>query len=395
MLNDAIVERVRAEIAAILPEVVSLRHRIHEEPEIGFDEHRTRAKLAAFLDGTGLTLREPLIGTDLIAELPGRSPTLLALRADIDALPIMETSGAPYASRIPGMMHACGHDAHASMLAGAATVLDRLRDELPVSLRFVFQPAEEMVAGGAKLIAAGAADGAVAAYALHGWPGPPMGSVNCKTGPLFAVSATYEATFSGRGGHAAQPHLTRNPNAAMARAAVALQELHDQVQAESGSVISVSILDGGSATNVIPGQTRMAGTIRYLDPSHGTEICERIRAAIETATAQTPDITADVSFDCKYRFPVLNSPPHVARVAELAKAYAPGGYAEVAESSMGAEDFAFFLQDRPGAMFLIGLGPEQPGLHHPAFNFPDAALPAGILMFCLLALSADPDTLGE
>lgn len=387
MLTDDLNQRLQAEIDAILPAVIDLRHRIHAEPEIGFAEHATRAKLADFLAAGGLPMRPPMLETDIIAELPGASSTVLALRADIDALPIHEQSGAPYASRVPGMMHACGHDGHCSMLAGAARVLAKLRDDLPVGVRFVFQPAEEMVAGGAQLIAAGACEGAVAAYALHGWPGLPLGSVSCKPGALFAAADFYRVTVHGKGGHAAMPLQSHNPNIPLARIALAIQAVHDRVFAETGAVISVSSIRGGEASNVIPDSATIEGTIRYLDPKEGDALQELIRAAVGSVTRPDDPTTVDLHFESKYSYPVVNDAAHVELIRQAARAVAPAGYYEAAEPTMGAEDFAFFLIDRPGAMFWLGLGRDQPALHNPAFNFPDAALATGIHMFCRLVFT--------
>ncbi len=381
------VDLLRRTVAELLPEIRELRHLLHTEPEIHLQEHRTRAKIAAALADAKLNVREPLMETDLIAELPGKSARTICLRADIDALPIEEQTGVPWTSTVPGMMHACGHDGHMAMLVGTILTLDRLRDLLPVTVRFVFQPGEEMVAGGKTLVARGACDGAEAAFALHGGPGRPVGTVGTCAGPFMAAAGFFDMAFRGRGGHAAMPHLANNPIVPAARAATRLAELHDELHEANGSVVTVSSFQAGHASNVIPDEAHLIGTIRFLEAGFGEVITERMRALAAAAVAGT-GVTAETTVLPGYDLPVINDPGAVDYLRNVVTTHL-GDHAWHPEPGpvMTSEDFAFYLRDRPGAMFWLGLGEKQPSLHNPAFDFNDDALETGILTFCLIALN--------
>jgi amidohydrolase len=374
------IDDLRARIAARLPALRELRHELHRFPEIGLHEHQTRARIASALAGSAIPIREPLMETDLIAELPGASDQLICLRADIDALPMCEPRNQPWSSENDGFMHACGHDGHSTMLVGAAQVLCELRNNLPHNLRFVFQPGEEMVCGGKTLVARGACEGATAAYALHGWPGLPTKTIACKPGPLMAAGAAFHITLRGIGCHGAMPEKGRSPIPAGGELVTALQALHDAEFARSGTLVSVCSVRAGRNSTVIPETLIIEGTTRYHAAEFADIMPRRIRELAESAAARH-GLDLDIEFLAEYDTPVVNSQAGY----EAVRAAAGDSFCE-AEASLAMEDFAFYLPGREGAMFWLGLGEDYPSLHSPDFDFNDDCLGTGILMFCLLAL---------
>jgi amidohydrolase len=285
-------------------------------------------------------------------------------------------------------MHACGHDGHTAILVGTALVLDSLRDHLPRSVRLVFQPAEELVCAGEDLVKAGVCDGIDAAFALHSWPGLPVGSVACKEGPIFAAADHYEIRFIGKGSHGAMPEKGNNPITPAATLAVELHALHERENAADGSVISVGSLHGGTSGNIVPDECVLRGTMRHLTVERGDELVLKISSAAEKIAAESRT-EVEITHERKYSLPVMNSRRSYELVRDLAVTYlGENRFVDVDKSSMGAEDFAFYLDGRDGALFRLGMGEGSPGVHTPRFDFNDDALEAGILMFSLIALSS-------
>ncbi len=372
----ALQTRIQAEIDAWLPEITELRHALHREPELALQETQTRAKLHAALVGERLDFRAPLLGTDLIAET-GAGSRCIALRADIDAIPVLEQTGLPYASINTGIMHACGHDGHMAMLVGAAKVLARLADALPQRVRFIFQPGEEVRAAGRDLVARGACDGVDEVYAVHGWAGLPLGAVGSRVGPLLAAASFFDITLIGQGCHGAQPERGNNPIPIAAALVRRLLDEHRRLNQRDGSVISVTAFNAGSNGNVIPDRARLQGTCRYLRPEMADEMESVIRTASESVAA-----AVELTYTRSYELPVMNTEAGVAKIRRAAG----DQYIELPAPSMGAEDFAYYLPGREGAMFLLGQGEDACSLHTSTFDFNDATLAAGIRMYCLLAL---------
>jgi hippurate hydrolase len=374
-------------VQGLLPEIRTLRRSIHAEPEMGFQEFRTREKIAFALDPCGLAAWPPLAGTDFIAELAGKdAQRVICLRADTDALPLQEKSGAPHASRYPGVMHACGHDGHTAALAGAARTLSSLREHLPVSVRFIFQPCEEGLEGGLKLLREGALRDVEAAYSLHAWPELPCGVFSARAGPQFAIGGRIKITLYGRGAHGAKPEKGNNPIPPAARIVCRLFELHGKVSAEYGGVVTVCSFRSGHTDNVIPDTAVIEGTARYLEEKRTREI-ERAIEEIVAAETEGTGVVAETLFATRGIIPVLNTPDAVEKIRLLAGAHFPaGGFRESQKPSMGMEDFAFYLKGRKGAMFWLGMGEKSPPVHNPMFDFNDDALENGILMLVLLAL---------
>ncbi|MBT3293969.1 MAG: amidohydrolase [Verrucomicrobia bacterium] len=387
-LTDTVAEELQRAVQGVLPGVRALRQDLHAHPEIALHEKRTAACVRDALRAAGLAPWPPLLDTDVIAELPGAdSRTTICLRADMDALPIDETTDCTYRSTTPGMAHSCGHDGHTAMLVGAARVLAARQGPLPVNVRFVFQPGEEIVAAGRDLVARGACDGVSAAYALHGWPGLPVGVVAGRSGPVMAAAAFFSVQLTGSGCHGSTPECGNSPLTAAAEIVQALERLHADVQAEDGSVVSVCSLRGGQSANVIPERCRIEGTVRYLEAARGAQLEQRIRAVI-TQRCDARSIQADLDYTSRYALPTINSEAASARARSLVQHHLGSAlWHELTAPSMSSEDFAYYLEGREGAMLRLGMGEESPSLHNPAYNFNDDALANGIFTLCALALA--------
>ena len=384
---------------ALLPELTAFRHDLHAHPELGYEEHRTNERICAALSEAGIDHRSGLAGgTGIVAHLPGQADKALALRADIDALPIEEQTGLPYASTHPGKMHACGHDGHTAVLLGAARVLKRLSDQgpLPHPVTFVFQPAEEGGGGGERMCQDGCLDGRVlgpparAMFGLHGWPSLPLGIVSSKPGPMLAAADAFTITIRGLGGHAAMPQTTKDPIAAAAAVIQSLQQVVSrQVDPVMGGVISVTAIHGGTTHNIIPGELTLQGTIRALyDEAHG--ILKNGLFEVVNGVCGAHGCTAGI--DYRDGYPVTaNDPGALAEYQAVADdIMGPPNAPLFPMPCMGAEDFSYYGQHVPACFFALGLIPageaEMPSVHHPCFDFNDDALPIGIRMFTGLAL---------
>ena len=370
------------------PAVAELRHDLHRHPETAFREHRTAGVLAERLRALGLEVRTDLAETAVVALLVGARPgPTVALRADIDALPIREQSAVAYRSEEAGAMHACGHDGHTAILAGAAEVLSSLRQEIAGRILFLFQPAEEPVAGARVLCATGfLREYDVETIAgLHGWTGIPLGSIDVSAGPVMASTDTFDIALAGRGGHAAMPHLAVDPVVAAAHVVTALQSVASrEISPVLPVVVSVTSVQAGDAYNVIPEQAHLKGTIRALDAgvrAKAPDCIRRIAAGVAAAYGATA--TAEFHEGC----PVTVNDERVC-AAVRAAAVPLLGAANVraaGEPSMGAEDFSYYAQEVPAAFFRLGLG-DVPPLHNPHFDFPDAALLLGVELMCRVGL---------
>src|ERR671917_1816315 len=270
-------EGLQAEVEENFGEkIVALRRDIHREPELGFDTEKTAEKVLAALDGLPLDIQTGVAENGIVATLEGDGPTV-ALRADMDALPILEQTGLPFASETEGKMHACGHDGHTSMLVGAAHTLSGMRDRLDGTVKFVFQPAEEGGGGGKVMVDEGVADGVSSIFALHLWPGLPFGKVATNAGPIMAAADAFEMEVKGSGGHGAMPHLGSDAIAIAAQVVTALQTIVSrEVDPVEPAVLTVGQIDAGTAFNVIPDRARIGGTVRTLNADLRRRMPERI-----------------------------------------------------------------------------------------------------------------------
>ena len=370
---------VKNRFAELQKEIAEWRHDIHQHPEILFETHRTSAlvkdKLKEFgcdevIDGIGKT---GVVG--VINGQTNKSGKVIGLRADMDALPINEETGLDYSSKIPGAMHACGHDGHTSMLLGAAKYLCETRN-FDGQAVVIFQPAEEGGGGGLEMCKDGMMENFKIdeVYGMHNWPGVELGKFAIRSGPFFAASDFIEATISGKGGHAAKPHETVDPTVIASQIVVALQTIASR-RADPVEQVVVSITSfetSSTAFNVIPQEVKIKGTVRTLDPDV-RDLAEKEYLRITELTAEALGGSADAKFTRGY--PVMsNSSEQTEFAAKVARDVA--GECAEAPLVMGGEDFAYMLEERPGAYILLGNGDSSP-VHHPKYNFNDDAIPFG------------------
>lgn len=391
---------LRALIAAELPSLVALRREFHQHPELSLQEQQTSQVVRRELERAGVAFKAGLAGgTGIVAHLPastGEQRPAVALRADMDALPIEEQTGVAYASCRPGVMHACGHDGHMAILLGAARVLSRVHRPNPVTL--IFQPAEEHF-GGADLLCAqgvlrGESDGGIGSpvgrvFGLHGWPQLPLGQVASRPGPLMAAVDDFTITVRGVQCHAAYPHLGRDPILASAHVVTALQSIASRnVGPLEAVVVSVGQIQGGTANNIIPETVTLVGTVRTLRDDVRAMAGERFHEVVRQ-TAQALGCSAQIDYVRGYPV-VVNDADAFAQVERAAgQALVPRQFVTLDQPTMGGEDFSYYARHVPACFFFLGLRPagvgEYPLLHQPTFNFNDDAIPPGVEMFVRLA----------
>jgi amidohydrolase len=367
-------------IAELQPEITAWRRDLHQHPELLYDVHRTAAFVAEKLKAFGCDeVVEGMGRTGVVGVIKGKKGTggVIGLRADMDALPIEEQTNLPYASKTPGKMHACGHDGHTSMLLGAAQYLAETRDFAGDAV-VIFQPAEEGGAGADAMIKDGLMDrfGIQKVYGMHNNPGMPIGSFSMRTGPIMAAMDRISITIEGVGGHAAYPHKTIDPVLAGSQLIMAFQSIVSRtVSPLDSAVISICEFHAGHASNVIPASAELRGTVRTLRKEVRDLVEKRMKEVCAGVALQTG---ARISLNYDRGYPVVVNHPEETRLAAKI-AGEIGGVANVAtdmEPVMGAEDFAYMLEARPGAFIFMGNG-DSAGLHHPAYNFNDDAIVYG------------------
>ena len=368
-------------IAAIHDEMTAWRRDIHAHPELGFEEERTAAIVAEKLDSFGIQVHRGLAKTGVVGVLEGEpGEGAIALRADMDALPILEGNAVPHRSVNDGAMHACGHDGHTTMLLGAARYLAETRN-FAGTVYFVFQPAEEGLGGGEAMVQEGLFERfpAGAVYGMHNWPGLPAGEIAVRTGPMMAACDEFTITVEGTGAHGAMPHLGIDPIVAAAQIVTALQSIVGRnVDPLEAGVVSVTKIHGGDAFNVIPQAVELAGTVRTFKP----EVRDLIATGIERiAESSAAALGARARVNVEARFPAtVNTAAETERAEAAATAVVGGAHVhrDIAPC-MGSEDFAYMLQARPGSYIWIGNG-QGPGgcfLHNPGYDFNDEILAIG------------------
>ena len=370
---------VKNRFAELQKEIAEWRHDIHQHPEILFETHRTSSLVKDKLKEFGCDeVIEGIGKTGVVGVINGqtnKSGKVIGLRADMDALPINEETGLDYSSKIPGAMHACGHDGHTSMLLGAAKYLCETRN-FDGQAVVIFQPAEEGGGGGLEMCKDGMMENFKIdeVYGMHNWPGVELGKFAIRSGPFFAASDFIEATISGKGGHAAKPHETVDPTVIASQIVVALQTIASR-RADPVEQVVVSITSfetSSTAFNVIPQEVKIKGTVRTLDPDV-RDLAEKEFLRITELTAEAMGGSADAKFTRGY--PVMsNSSEQTEFAAKVARDVA--GECAEAPLVMGGEDFAYMLEERPGAYILLGNGDSSP-VHHPKYNFNDDAIPFG------------------
>ena len=371
---------VKNRFAEMLPEITAWRRDFHEHPELLFDVHRTAARVADLLRGFGCDEVVTGIGrTGVVAVIKGRTDSagrVIGLRADMDALPIHEATGAEHASKTPGKMHACGHDGHTSMLLGAAKYLAETRNFDGTAV-MIFQPAEEGGGGGREMVQDGMLDRwqVQEVYGMHNMPGIPVGSFAIRPGAMMAAADQFDITVTGKGGHAAKPHDCIDTTVVAAHIIVALQTIASRgVDPLKQVVVSVcTVATDSTAHNVIPQVVRMKGTARTMDFSVQDFVERRVKE-IASGTALALGAVAEVDYQRGYPVTV-NAEANTVFAADVAQAVS-GKVDRDTPPLMGAEDFSYMLLERPGAYIFLGNG-DTPMVHHPAYDFDDAAIPFG------------------
>jgi len=369
---------IRNRFAEMLPEIAGWRQHLHAHPELMYDTVETAAFVAARLREFGCDEVVEGIGrTGVVGLIRGKTPgrRVVGLRADMDALPIVETTGLPYASRVPGKMHACGHDGHTAMLLGAAKYLAETRN-FAGAVAVIFQPAEEGGAGGRAMVEDGLMErfGIDEVYGMHNWPGQPIGQFAIRPGPFFAATDTFSLTVTGRGGHAAKPHETIDPVVVASQIVLGFQTIVSRsADPVAQLVISVTNIQAGTgAFNVIPQSASLSGTVRTMDETV-RQLAERRMAELAEGLAAAHGARAVLDYRRGYPA-MVNHAQETGFAAEVARKVS-GDCAE-APLVMGGEDFAYLLEARPGAYILVGNGDTAP-VHHPEYNFNDDIIPAG------------------
>ena len=391
--------KIREHIKSEISSLVEIRHDLHKHPELMFKEKRTCEVVQRELSKLGIEFVTGLAGgTGTVAHFPatGSSDNTIALRADMDALPIKEDTGEEYASVNDGVMHACGHDGHTTILLGVARILAKINNR-PRPITLIFQPAEEGGGGGRKMVEEGVLDGSVIGkpvreiYALHGWPNIPLGVVATRPGPLLAATDEFTITIKGKGCHAAFPHLGHDPVVTAASVINILQTLVSRADPTDSVVISITSIAGGDSYNVIPSEVVLCGTVRTLLPVTRETTKEqffKVVGGISVAMGCRAEI------EWKEGYPVTyNNPAVTGRFLRIAEETAGKDRTLTVEKPvMGGEDFSYYCQHVPACFFLLGMLPPgadpktAPQLHQSTFNFNDDAIPLGVELMLKLAL---------
>jgi hippurate hydrolase len=380
MKNDAL-EMLRLFHA----ELVHIRRDIHANPELGFEETRTSQLVADKLGEWGIEVHRGLAKTGVVGVIKGKKNSggrAIGLRADMDCLPMHETGGVPHKSKVAGRMHACGHDGHTTILLGAARYLAQTRN-FDGTVNLIFQPAEEGGGGGRVMVEEGLFKRfpVDAVYALHNWPGLPVGKIAVRPGAMMAATDEIKLKVRGRGGHAALPHLAADPVVATAHIITALQTIASRnanpVDALVVSICSMQTSQVG-AYNVIPAHVELVGTVRTFSPEM-RELAEKRIQEIATSVAQGLGASAEVEYRRGYPATVNTEKEAVFAAQVGEKVFGKGNVVTDGEPTMGGEDFSYMLQARPGAYVFLGQGGAQGGcfLHNPGYDFNDEVIPLG------------------
>lgn len=380
-------KRILSLARALTPDLVELRRHFHRHPELSGVEHRTSEKIRDVLRDIGVDILDFGLPTGVCARIAAGEGPVVALRADIDALPLQEETGLPFASEESGCMHACGHDSHITWLLGAAMILTRMRPDLAGEVRLLFQPAEEHTDGARQMIGAGALDGVDMIFGAHNKPDLPAGTAGIAPGYLMASVGSFSITITGRGGHGALPHLTVDPMPAAGALLTGLQSVVARnIDPLASGVISVGSITAGTASNIIPGEVTMTGTVRAYDPKIQEIIARRV-----------PTLAANIAraFDCtaactgpEFAVPPVDNDPTATEIARDAAVRVLGEEMVLdATPVLASEDFSFYQEHAPGCFMWIGS--ESPhGWHHPEFAVREDCLPVGAAVLAATALGA-------
>ena len=376
-----------------LPELSRIRRHFHENPELGFEEFRTSAHIADLMEGLGLEVRRNVAQTGVVALLRGGKPgKTVAIRADIDALPVQELNDVPYKSKTPGKMHACGHDVHITAAIGAAMLLAQHRESLAGNVKFLFQPAEEGPGGAEPMIQDGALENprVDAIIGGHVWGSLDSGVVEVLPGPIMASADILRLTIHGKGGHAAHPHTTIDPIVIGSEIVGALQKIVSrQTDPTEAAVISICLFRAGDTFNVIPNSAYLEGTVRTLNNTLRQEISQKIESVIRGITES---YGATYELDYTFSYPATINDPGVTESVRqsAAKILGAENVRTAARASMGAEDFAYYLLAVPGTYIRIGVRNAVKGIthdiHHPQFDIDEDILASLPVIYAQAAL---------
>lgn len=381
MLKDKILQLAET----YLDDCIEWRRHLHAHPELSYKEHETATFVEEKLAALGLKTQR-MATTGVVALIEGRDPgeRIVALRADMDALPITEANDVPYRSKNEGVMHACGHDVHTSCLLGAARILNELKSEWKGTVKLIFQPGEEKNPGGASYMIR---DGVLknpapqSIFGLHVHPGLPVGQVSFRSGKVMASADELYFTIKGKGGHAAAPHLVIDPILIASHLVIALQQIISRNRnPHLPSVLSITAFQSGTTTNVIPDEVKMMGTFRSMDEewrAEGHRLLHKYTKEITESMGGTAELYIDKGYPCVFNDETL----HV-KAVELAEIYLGKSHVEETELRMGAEDFGYYSQEIPGCFFRLGVMNKEKGItsgvHTPTFNIDESAIKTGM-----------------
>ncbi|NCR39079.1 MAG: amidohydrolase [Microcystis aeruginosa W13-11] len=374
----------------LAPRLVEIRRHIHANPELSGQEYQTAAYIAGVLSSCGLSVQEAVGKTGVKGELAGKGSDrrILAIRSDMDALPIQEKTDLDFASRKPGIMHACGHDVHATVGLGVAMVLSRLSEPLGGKIRFLFQPAEEIAQGASWMIREGVMRDVSAVFGLHVFPSIPARSIGVRYGALTAAADDLEIFIQGESGHGARPHEAIDAIWIASQVITTLQQAISRTQNPLRPIVlTIGQISGGRAPNVIADQVRMAGTVRSLHPETHAHLPEWIESLV-TNVCSTYNAKCQVNY--RRGVPSVQNDQFLTRLVEEAglEAWGRDRVLVLSEPSMGAEDFSLYLQQAPGTMFRLGVGSTNllnPPLHHPEFLVDESAILTGVITLAYAA----------
>jgi amidohydrolase len=384
-MEEKIAEKIKNISNQIFPSLVKLRRELHQYPELAFNEFKTSERIVKQLKRIGIDFKKGIAKTGIVGVLNGnRKGKTLALRADMDALPVLEQTNFPYKSKNNGIMHACGHDVHMACLIGAAKILTRLKEELPGKVKFIFQPSEEVSPGGAKpMIEVGVLKNPNVSgiFALHCDPAIPIGQIGVREGPTMARADSFDITIIGRGGHGARPHDGVDAIMVAAQVIQALQTIVSRkINPLEPVVVSIGKMEGGSARNIICDKVVLKGTARTLNKEVAKKIPGFLKEIISGITK-----SAGASFELNYYggYPILINHPKATDLARgtIAKLFGKDAIFELRRPMMGGEDFAYYLQKIPGSFLRLGIrNPKKNAIypwHHPKFTVDEDAIKIG------------------
>jgi amidohydrolase len=373
----------------ILLQITDLRHTIHSNPELAGNEFATAKLIRETLASTDIQLLKPYLETDVVGILEsGQAGKCVGLRADMDALPLQEMNDLPYKSCTDGIMHACGHDGHTAILLGAAMVLNEIKDQLKGSVKFIFQPGEEVSALGKELVESGALElpKPDAVFALHGFSNLPIGSISSRPGAIMAAAGFFKIKIIGRSGHCSKPETCIDPIVIGCQVVNQLQTIVSRhFGPQDATCLSICRFSGGQNSNVIPEEVILEGSTRFLDNAVGDQFPDLVENVVKGIC-----LASNAKYEFEYvlpYIPTINNAEYVEMAKAVTTEYLGSDmWIDMERSSMGGEDFSYFLQKCPGAYCNIGMGEDHPAIHNQTFDFEDKSLRNGIIFMVMMTL---------